>query len=58
MAAILDDSELLGVASNIRQEPGFDGEVRKKGKALPEVKDRKWTAMRDLECGQWVIGSM
>ncbi|KAH6986958.1 hypothetical protein EDB80DRAFT_817618 [Ilyonectria destructans] len=55
MAAILDDSELLQIASKIRRQHGFNGEVCKIGKALPEVKDRRWTATRD-SVGQWVIG--
>ncbi|KAH7139648.1 hypothetical protein B0J13DRAFT_608907 [Dactylonectria estremocensis] len=58
MAAILNGSELLDIASDIRGEPGFNGEVCKIGKALPEVKGRRWTATRDPVHGQWVIGSI
>ncbi|KAH6886745.1 hypothetical protein B0T10DRAFT_575002 [Thelonectria olida] len=57
MAAILHGSELLDIASNLRVEPGFNGEVCKIGKALPRVKNRRWTATRDPVHGQWVIGS-
>jgi len=58
IAGILDKSELLSVVSNIHQEPGFDGKVRKRGKARPEVKDRKWTAIKDSESDNWVIRSI
>ncbi|KAI3575792.1 hypothetical protein IWW34DRAFT_669739 [Fusarium oxysporum f. sp. albedinis] len=54
-AAILSESDLLRIISSIRKEPGFDGNVRGRGKKNSEVMDRKWTATKDDEHGQWVI---
>ncbi|ENH75293.1 hypothetical protein FOC1_g10001483 [Fusarium oxysporum f. sp. cubense race 1] len=54
-AAILSESDLLRIISSIRKEPGFDGNVRDKGKKHSELMDRKWTATKDDEHGQWVI---
>lgn len=58
MAGILDSSELLHIASHIRQDPGYDGLMRKRGKARPEVADRKWAVVKDLKHDNWVIRSM
>lgn len=55
MAAILDRSELLQVASRMRREDGFDGGVWKRGKDRPEVKERKWRAAMNPETGNWVV---
>ncbi|EFQ35757.1 hypothetical protein CGRA01v4_01576 [Colletotrichum graminicola] len=55
MAAILGGSQLLVIASDTRQETGFDGEIRKRGKARSDVKDRKWRAAMNPETGHWVV---
>ncbi|OHW96567.1 DUF3433 domain-containing protein [Colletotrichum incanum] len=55
MAAILDKSELLGIASEIRQETGFDGGVWERGMTRPDVKDKKWRAAMNPETGHWVV---
>ncbi|EMT72609.1 hypothetical protein FOC4_g10004079 [Fusarium odoratissimum] len=54
-AAILSESDLLRIISSIRKEPGFDGNVRRRGKKHSGVMDRKWRAAKDDEHGQWVI---
>ncbi|KAF4981712.1 hypothetical protein FZEAL_2514 [Fusarium zealandicum] len=60
MAAILENSELLQIASEIRQEMGPDGDgaIRKRGEARSDVKDRKWGAIRSPETDNWVINSI
>ncbi|KAK1981132.1 hypothetical protein LZ30DRAFT_721171 [Colletotrichum cereale] len=55
MAAMLDKSELLDFASDIRQEAGFDGEIWKRGMVRSDVKDRKWRAVMNPETGNWVV---
>ncbi|KAJ4329285.1 hypothetical protein N0V84_000180 [Fusarium piperis] len=55
MAAILEKSDLLRVASEIRQEVGFDGEIRERAKGQAEVKDRKWRVVKHPETGYWVV---
>ncbi|GKT44400.1 uncharacterized protein ColSpa_04581 [Colletotrichum spaethianum] len=55
LAAILDKSELLGIASKIRQEKGFDGKIWKRGMARSDVKDKKWRAAMNPETGNWVV---
>ncbi|KAK1573461.1 uncharacterized protein LY79DRAFT_568607 [Colletotrichum navitas] len=55
MAGILGGSELLSIASDISQETGFDGDIRKRGKARSDVKDRKWRAAMNPETGHWVV---
>ncbi|KAH6956192.1 hypothetical protein DER45DRAFT_566288 [Fusarium avenaceum] len=55
VAAILSESDLLRLASSIRKEPHFDGNVRQKGKSNSEVMDRKWTATKDDKNDQWVL---
>ncbi|KAH6679887.1 hypothetical protein F5X68DRAFT_223707 [Plectosphaerella plurivora] len=55
MAAILDRSELLYIASHMRQEIGFDGGIWERGKTRSDVMDRKWRAEMNPETGSWVI---
>ncbi|KAK2045747.1 hypothetical protein LZ31DRAFT_520595 [Colletotrichum somersetense] len=55
MAAILDRSDLLDIASSITQETGFDGDVWKRGMARSDVKDRKWKAAMNPSTGNWVV---
>ncbi|KAM0421234.1 hypothetical protein ACHAPT_010956 [Fusarium lateritium] len=55
MAAILEKSDLLRVASEIRHEVGFDGEIRERAKEQPEVRDRKWRVVKHPETGYWVV---
>ncbi|KAK1997391.1 hypothetical protein LX36DRAFT_73448 [Colletotrichum falcatum] len=55
MAAVLEKSELLDIASDMRQERGFDGEVWKRGTARWDVNGRKWKAAMDPETGNWVV---
>ncbi|KAK2028249.1 hypothetical protein LX32DRAFT_673623 [Colletotrichum zoysiae] len=55
VAAILDGSELLGIASSITQETGFDGDIWKRGMARSDVKDRKWKAVVNPETGNWIV---
>lgn len=54
-AAILSGSCLHHIVTNMRNEPGFDGNVRQKGKDHNDVKDRKWAAIKDDQYNQWVI---
>lgn len=53
-AGILDQSQLLFIASNIRHEIGSPEGTRERGKGRLEVKDRKWGAVKDAQ-GNWVI---
>ncbi|WYZ43646.1 hypothetical protein EsH8_VII_000082 [Colletotrichum jinshuiense] len=55
MAAVLEKSELLDIASDIRQEAGFDGGIWERGMARSDIKDRKWKAVMNPETGHWVI---
>ncbi|KAI8716569.1 hypothetical protein NCS52_00951000 [Fusarium sp. LHS14.1] len=55
MAAILEKSDLLRVASEIRQEVGFEGEIRDRAKSQSEVMDRKWRVVKHPETGYWVV---
>ncbi|KAH7268398.1 hypothetical protein B0J15DRAFT_533811 [Fusarium solani] len=55
MAAILEKSDLLRVASEIRHDVGFDGEIRERAKGQSEVKDRKWRVVKHPETGYWVV---
>ncbi|KAM5350120.1 hypothetical protein ACJ41O_006625 [Fusarium nematophilum] len=55
VAGILDRSDLLRIASDIRQETEFTGGTRDTGKKRPDVKDRRWTAARDFQSGNWFI---
>ena len=58
MAGILESSQLLSIASNIRQETDIQGGTREKGKSRPEVKDKKWTAEHDPTYNHWIIKSI
>lgn len=58
MAGILCNSELFTIAWNIRHDPAFDGGVIEMGKTRPEVKDRRWGAMKDVESNNWVVRSV
>ncbi|KAF4462137.1 hypothetical protein FALBO_11058 [Fusarium albosuccineum] len=58
MAGILCNSELFTIAWNIRHDPKFDGGVIEMGKTRPEVKDRRWGAMKDVESNNWVVRSV
>ncbi|KAH7347585.1 hypothetical protein B0T11DRAFT_291540 [Plectosphaerella cucumerina] len=55
MAAILDRSELLHIASHMRQDVGFDGGIWERGKKRSDVVDRKWRAEMSPDTGSWVI---
>lgn len=55
MAGILDQSQLLYIAANLRHETGPEEGTRARGKGRPEVKDRKWGAVKDAQGRNWVI---
>ncbi|KPM36208.1 hypothetical protein AK830_g10349 [Neonectria ditissima] len=58
MAAILDKSELSRIVSDVRKEADFDGGIRERGKARPEVRDRKWIAVKASDSSSWVVKSV
>lgn len=58
MAGILCNSEIFTIAWNIRHDPKFDVGVIEMGKTRPEVKDRRWGAMKDVESNKWVMRSV
>ncbi|CAG7558140.1 unnamed protein product [Fusarium equiseti] len=57
-AALVHDSDLIRIVSNIRKDPAFDGHLRQSSKRQSEIKDKKWTAAKGDERGQWVISSI
>ncbi|KAF6811014.1 hypothetical protein CPLU01_15187 [Colletotrichum plurivorum] len=58
LAGLLEDSSLAGAARRARMQSGFKGQTRKTGKKMPEVKDRKWMALRDENDTRWIISSV
>ncbi|KAH7304753.1 hypothetical protein B0I35DRAFT_362860 [Stachybotrys elegans] len=57
MADMLNDSELLNIAANIRGDIGDHGGIRENGKLRREVMDKRWTAVKSTSGGGWVITS-
>ncbi|KAK4129255.1 hypothetical protein N657DRAFT_630188 [Parathielavia appendiculata] len=44
MAGLLDGSELMALVPYTRQQPSYDGRVRKTGEQITEVKENAWVA--------------
>ncbi|OLN89642.1 hypothetical protein CCHL11_10036 [Colletotrichum chlorophyti] len=58
VAGLLEDSNLAWTVKRVRQQGDFMGQVRKTGKRIPEVNERRWIAVRDAADKKWIISSV